>query len=195
MRINLTSLRHALGLVLAGALFGLAPAGAAQDFVTTVGDPIAWRVDLPADGEREEDGDGMVSVMTDDAFVMVGAMDLMEQEEEGLPVSDEEARRIMTSVFMGSDSLLIGLMAQSMAEQGLELDEMETEIRTLGGERAAYLRGVYRGEGDTGWLEMYLTVKDGIIYMLLVGTLGEDVAALDALGARIHGSFALPDAS
>lgn len=194
MPIHPTFFRHALGLALAGALFGLAPAGAAQDLVTTVGDPIAYRVDLPADGVREEDADGLMSVMTDEAFVMVGALDLMEEEGEELPVSDPEARRILTAVFMASDSLLIGLMTQSMLNEGLALQEMVTDIRTLGGERAAYVRGVYREGGEAGWVEMYVTVRDAIMYMLMVGTLGEDDAQLDALGSRIHGSFVLPDA-
>ncbi|HEX2080770.1 MAG TPA: hypothetical protein VHG08_23900 [Longimicrobium sp.] len=193
MRIQPTLHRCVLVLPLAGALFGLAPAAASQSLVTTVGEPIAYRVDLPAGAEISRDGP-FLAAETPKHIVLVAAADLVAEAEYQLPVSDPEARRILTSVFMDSDSLLLGLMDEGMRRRNVELVGVVREIRTLGGQRAAYLRGGVGRRGTDGWMEMHVTVKDGIMYLLIVGGMGRAGARDETLAARIRDSFVLPDA-
>jgi hypothetical protein len=192
MQIQLLSPRATIALMLCAVLLGSAPA-AAQKLETIVGNPIAYRVGLPAGAEIVDDGE-TVHVETENAIVFVGAVDLVATQDEKLPISDREARRLMTNVFMDSDSLLLGLLYQSMAQQGVELENIVTEMRTLGGQRAGYLRGEFVEAGDRARMEMHVTVKDGIMYLLIVGCEDGDDAASATLAQRIHQSFVLADA-
>lgn len=193
MRIPPTLHRCALVLPLAGALFGLAPAGAAQRLVTTVGEPIAYRVDLPA-GARISHEHPFLAAETPKHVVLVAAADLAAEADHQLPVSEPEARRILTNMFMESDSLLLGLIDQGMRRRNVELVGVVREIRTLGGQRAAYVRGGVGRRGTDGWMEVHVTVKDGIMYLLIVGGMGRAGARDETLAARIRDSFVLPDA-
>jgi len=191
MRIHPTPLRCAvLAIVLGGALPGRAPAAAAQKLTPVTGSPIAYRVSLPSDAEVENYGE-ILTAESENAMIFVGAVDLVAAQDERLPVSDGESRRIVTSMFMGSDSLLFGPIDFALQEQDTELTGQVREIRTLGGHRAAYVRGEFQEDGEAAWMEMHLTVKDGILYLLIVG--GSRDNASPALARRIHESFVLAD--
>jgi hypothetical protein len=191
-----TPLRRAsLVLVLGGAMFCLAPAAAAQTLVSTTGDRIPYRVDLPALAKISVN-DQVLKAESDDLAVVVAAVDMMEAESTSrLPVSENEERRLLTNLLMSSDSLLFGILDESMREQNADLSGVVREIRTLGGQRAGYLRGpVQCSCGHAGSIEMYVTIKDGIGYMLMFGVHGEAGGRHDPLIARIHQSFVLADA-
>ncbi|HEU4881367.1 MAG TPA: hypothetical protein VFT45_03950, partial [Longimicrobium sp.] len=106
MHIRSTPLRV---LALVCALLGGAPAAMAQKLTPMVGAPIGYRVSLPSGAEIEDDGETLTA-QTEDVIVFIAAVDLVAAQDEPLPVSDAESRRIVTSMFMGSDSLLFGLM-------------------------------------------------------------------------------------
>lgn len=189
MRIQSTPLRRAvLAIVLGGALPGVAPAAAAQKLTPVTGSPIAYRVSVPSGAEIASNGQTLIAA-TENTIVSVNAVDLVAAQDERLPVSDGESRRIMTSVFMGSDSLLFGLIDEALEEHDMELTGVVREIRTLGGHRAAYVRGVLQEDGEEAWMEMHLTVKDGILYLLIVG--GSPDNASRALASRVRESFLL----
>src|SRR5688572_10828999 len=132
MRTHFNPLHHALlSLALTFAVPALAPAAEAQRLVTATGDPIAYRVDVPAGARIDHDGYYMIAE-TDNAYVITAAVDLLTAADHGLPVSDGEARRIMTNMFMGSDSLLLGLFDEGMRRRNVRLEGLVREIRTLG---------------------------------------------------------------
>jgi hypothetical protein len=183
--------RTLLALLLAAALLGLAPSTAAQKLTPTVGHPIAYRVSLPSGAEINDNGETLTAE-TENMIVFVGAVDLVAGQDKPLPVSDGESRRIMTSLFMGSDSLLFGLIDHSFREHDVDLTGAVREIRTLGGHRAAYVRGEFQENGEAAWMEVHLTVKDGIMYLLIVGGMRDNASV--ALASRIRESFVLADA-
>lgn len=192
MRIHPLLLRPFLTLAVAAALPAAAPAVAAQNLVTAVGEPFAYRVDLPAGAELVRDGH-FLTAETKNVYVLVGSVDMVAEAERQLPVSEQESRRIMTNVFMGSDSLLLGLLDEGMRQRNVHLAGIVREIRTLGGQRAGYVRGRIDQSRNAPWLEAYVTVKDGIMYML-VFTAVRPGERFSTLAARVHGSFILPDA-
>lgn len=165
----------------------------------TVGTPIAYRISLPEGWEitREDD---VLSAKEAPLTVVLGAMDLMKGVENPLPVSDMEARRIMTNMIMGSDSLLFALMRDvTKEEEGYRVTGTLHDIRSLAGQRAAYLKGRYEEDGEIGWAEAHFTIKDGILYMLMFTLEGgerteAEFAAHAPLFTRIRDSFVLADA-
>jgi hypothetical protein len=178
--------------VLAVAVLAGAPAAEAQRLVAAVGDPIAYRVDVPA-GARIERAGYYMTAETDDAHLTTAAVDMVNDADHHLPVSDREARRIVTDMFIGSDSLLLGLIDEGMRRRDVRLAGAVREIRTLGGQRAGYIRGRVGRSKDAPSIEMYVTVKDGIMYMLVFTAVGP-TARVESLAARIHQSFVMPDA-
>jgi hypothetical protein len=197
MHIAPIRVRPLFAAALTAALFGLAPAAAAQPLTITVGEPIAFQVGLPQDFEVTQEEDMLFAESEDaDVMVMVGASDLVAEEGNPLPVSEAESRRIFTSMILGSDSLLLALLNEGiMGAQGVQADEVVQEIRTLAGQRSAYARGPFETDGGTGWFEMHVTMKDGIIYLLAFMVQGKE--GLDAhapLFARIRESLVLADA-
>lgn len=193
MRTQQTFLRYSLAIT-AAATCGLAQDAAAQALTLRVGSPIPYRVELPALATEADDG-WSLEVEGSGYYVRVGAMDMMDEVDDPLPVSDTEARRLMTTLFMSSDSLLLGLLEESMQEQQVDLQDVVTEIRTLGGQRSGYLRGRVVCEcGHSGTIEMNLTVKDGILYMLMFATEGEGAERHEPMMTRIRESLVLADA-
>lgn len=192
-------MRHTRALILACALLGMAPAAHAQIQTTsslnpTIGSPIAYRIGLPK-GWAVEREDGTLTMSTEGASIFVGAMDLA-AEADHLPVSDAEKRRILTNMFMGSDSLLFSLLEMGMgsAGTGIAVEEATREIRTLGGERAAYMTMQCRCETERVRMDMYVTVKDGIMYALILGAKANAFKRHEPLFANVRDSFTLASA-
>lgn len=179
-------MRPSFAATLAIALLGLAPAAPAQTLVSTVGDPIPYRIDLPENWKvsREQQpasfrkgGMSNSQVLTATrgrVMVMLVTADLLAEQENPLPVSDAEARRMMTDMVMSSDSLLYGMMRQWNVTPSGEprLRDAVREIRTLGGQKAAYMRGHVAERGESGEIEMHFTLKDGIMYFLMFAAEG-----------------------
>jgi hypothetical protein len=165
----------------------------------TVGTPIAYRISLPERWEitREDD---VLTARQGPLTVVLGAMDMMKDVEDPLPVSDGEARRIMTNMIMGSDSLLYAMMREvTQEEEGYRVTGTVRDIRSLAGQRAAYLKGRYEEDGEIGWAEAHITIKDGIMYMLMFTLEGgerteAEFATHQPLFARIRDSFVPADA-
>ena len=196
MRIQSTLLRYALALSAGAALFGLAPAAAGQNLVATVGEPVAFRVSLPEAWDRENE-DGMMHVTNEeeDFAILVGAMDLVAAQDDPLPIPEQEARRLLTTMIMGSDSLLLHLFqAGFLSDNEVSVTDLEPELGTLGGERAARLSARFEMEGENGWLRFYVTVKDGVMYMLGFMGKGDFDPGREPLMGRVYESFTLADA-
>jgi hypothetical protein len=193
MRTKPTFPRSIVALAIAGALATLAPAAPAQRLAATVGTPIPYRVSLPAGANISQESEFLLAE-TDSMYVVIGSVDIMQSWDNELPVSDAEARRIMTNVFMGSDSLLLGLVIEGVQRKFGQLNGAVTEIRTFAGQKSGYTRGDFNQDGERGSLEMHLTVKDGIMYMLIIAVRGHGNASLETLATGIRDSFALPDA-
>ena len=177
------------------ALFGLAPAAASQPFFPVVGAPIPYEVSLPVDWANVSDDDAMLMLTKDDAVIIVAAADLMDEDvgDDDGPMTDAELkeRRRFTQELVGSDEMLLGMLNAGMMSEGLQRDGLVQEIRTLGGRRSAYLRGRVVEGGESEWVEMHVTAKDGIMYMLAFVVQGESMEAYDELFGRIQASFVL----
>ena len=140
MRIPSILIRSALALAAALALAGPAPAGA-QRLATTIGDPVEYRVDLPPEWDTEEEDGTLMAVSKDQDFaILIVAMDILADQEDPLPMSEADQRRFYTTMLMASDSLLLNLIGPLMRHQSdMPLTDVEQELGTLGGERAAVL--------------------------------------------------------
>jgi hypothetical protein len=161
-----------------------------------VGDPIAFQVSLPEGWARQRE-DEVLYVLNDeeDFIIMVAALDLVAMEEDPLPMPEPEFRRILTTMVMGSDSLLLQIMEQSFLHQrDLPISDLVQEIGTLGGERAARLSARVRIDDEDGWFRVNVTMRDGVMYMLGFLGRGEITAEHEPLIGRIHESFALAGA-
>ena len=195
MIIHPGRLRAALSLGI--ALLGIAPAAAAQAaasaaFSTTLGDPIRYRISLPRDAEIVRE-DHMLYAVSDNVVIMVTATDMLKGEAPVLHVSDAEARGVITRMIMGSDSILLALLREGIEESGHGADLLDVRqgITTLGGQRAAQMTARLQEDGGEGWMEMRMTVKDGILYMLMFAVVDDEPAAHEPLFARIRDSFVL----
>jgi hypothetical protein len=178
-------------LSLAGALFGVAPAARARKLVTRVGDPIPYRIDLPVAAEIET-GPGLLAARTRELSIVVVAADMLAGEADGLPASDAGSRRILTSLVMGSDALLFALLDEELRNRRLKLEGVVRGIGTLGGQRAACVRGVFGARGIRSWLDIHGTVKDGVLYVLAFAAGGGAPGPHGRLSTRIRESFTLP---
>lgn len=189
MRIHSLLLRCTLALTFAASVTGPAPA-AAQTLVLRVGDPIPYRVDLPAVA-MVTTRNHVLRAISANFIVEVSAVDMLPQfDRQALPTSDAEARRVLTSTYTDSDSLLFGLLHQNLRSQNEELVEEAREIRTLGGERSGYLRGrITCTCGTELRVETHATVKDGIAYILTFVSPVEAAGLNQPVWARIRDSF------
>jgi hypothetical protein len=186
--------RVLLAAMLGAAMLAPAPGAAAQTLVSRVGDPVPYRIQLPALARISVEGE-FLKAEADDFLVVVATIDMMKEDKDPLPVSEAETRRILTNVVLGSDSLLLAIMEESAREQNLEPGDVVTEIRTLGGQRSGWMRGrMMCSCGHEVVIETYVTAKDGIVYMLTFGSHAENAERRAPLIARIHESFALADA-
>jgi hypothetical protein len=174
------------------ALFGVVPRAAAQDFTTVTSAPVGYRVDVPVEWQLQRNDAEMLMVGTTDAVIIASAWDLMANEQRHAALPEDFHRRIVTERFMGSDSTLLAGVAEALANAGtLQPDGQVAEIRTLGGERAGYMRAQWVRNGDTGWAHAYMTVKDGIMYALLHVVGGTDPDKYKELVDRVQQSFVL----
>ena len=175
------------------ALFSVAQGAAAQELTTVTGTPIAYRIGLPVpDWQLQRNDAEMLMVGTTDAVIIASAWDLMANEQRHAALPEDLHRRIVTERFMGSDSTLLAGVAEALANAGtLQPDGQVAEIRTLGGERAGYMRAQWVRNGDTGWAHAYMTVKDGIMYALLYVVGGTDADKYKELVDRVQQSFVL----
>jgi len=197
-------MRLPLAAALLGAAFILAPSASAQGgpaLRTAVGTPFPYRIDLPRECEivrgRQTVSDREVHSLTagsEDLAVVVQTVDLMEGDAQRAPgISDAQMRRIMTDMVVSSDSLLYGIMQSISAVMGKsgEIRDPAWEIRTLAGQRAAYLTGRIESDGILLRFEMHLTVRDGIMYALMTMAPDKRYASREPLFARIRESLVL----
>jgi hypothetical protein len=192
-------------LVLSWVVLGFAPAARAQTsapvpLTTTVGDSIPYRVGLPGDWKvtrlSMNSSNFRVHVLVaeggDTLAVAISATDLAAQVDRPAGVSLGQMRRMMTERILGSDSLMYGMIRESVANRGWEVQDEVREIRTLAGQRAAYMRGRSESEGMPVSFEMHVTMRDGIVYAIVA--MSDDHAAREPLFARIRESFVLAPA-
>lgn len=193
MRIHMDFLCFSV-MVLGAGSRGAAPAGAARELVPGAGSRIPFRVGLPAGAQVEDDG-RTLAAWTDSAIVMVDVVDLMEEEQgwREAVVSEPEARRIMTGIILDSDALLLRVRDDVLGERKMALREVETDFRTLDGRRAAYVGGRFSHVGASGWIEVYVSIKDAVVYTLGIVRGGDDREAFQSLARRIHASFRMAD--
>jgi hypothetical protein len=192
-------MRLPFAAALLGAALVLAPPASAQDapsFLTTVGSPLPYRIDLPRDWEitRQSETRKHGEVYTLAAgngslMASLTASDLVE--------TDDAVERQATDSTASSDSFLREAMRRTSARwrKTGEVSDLVQEIRTLSGQRAIYIRCRIVHDGKPHRLEMYMTVRDGIAYRLVTMAEGEDYAAHEPLFARIRDSLVLGHAS
>jgi hypothetical protein len=157
-----------------------------------VGSPLPYRIDLPRDWEinrgSETGNYGEAYTLTagnGSLMVFLTVADLVE--------TDDAVKRQTTDRNLRSDSFLRDAMRQTSASwrKSGGVSELVQEIRTLGGQRAMYIRCRIVQDGKPHWLEMYGTVQDGIAYKLVTRAEGDDYAAHEPLFARIRQSLVL----
>ncbi len=184
---------HAVLAAAFAALAGTAQAAAAQDLAPLTGTPVAYQVGMPVPAwELLRNDEEMMQVGTADAVIIASAWDLLAQEQRNPAIPDHIHRTIVTNQWMDSDSLLMARVAEALSSTGnLQAEGRVEEMRTLGGERAAYMRTQWEREGDTGWAQAYVTVKDGIMYMLVHVVAGADADKYGEIFGRVHQSFVL----
>ena len=122
-------------------------------------------------------------------YVHLLVSDVVPVKRSDLPVSWAEQRRIVTGTILSSDSLLFGLLANAARGLGPDFRDVEREIRTLGGQRAGYLSGLLVQRGLQSRTEFYVTVKDGIVYVLIFAERDSRFAAQEPLFARVRDSL------
>jgi hypothetical protein len=192
-------------LVLSWVVLGFAPAARAQTsapvpLTTTVGDSIPYRVGLPGDWKiTRVSGNvsnarihALVAEDGETRAVTISAADLAARTDRPAGVSMGQMRRMMTERILGSDSLMYEMLRGSVASLGWKVQDAVREIRTLAGQRAAYMRGRFENEGMPVSLEMHLTMRDGIFYTVVA--LSDDHAAHEPLFTRIRDSLVLAPA-
>lgn len=191
MKIDTNTLRRS-GILLVAALFGAAPAARAQELVPRTGSVVPYQIGLPAGARITDNGESLMA-RTEDVLISVTAGDLLAPGDARGGPAEVEARRALTNRVMGSDSFLVAVIDQNLAAQNIRLGDRTTEVRTLGGERAMYAAGRFNLEGEPSWMGIYLTVKDGIAYILIIAREGEDEAEFQSFASRVHASFTLAD--
>jgi hypothetical protein len=170
---------------------------ASQPLREHVGTTVAYHLGIPARWELKEDGEKLVAT-NGRVMLVLGVRDLVTQKVGlQLPVSDAESRRIMTTMFMSSDSLLLGLLDQMgegmMEERGVRCSHVTREMRELAGQHAGFL-GLRCVEGRaSARVDIWLTIKNGVAYILVYGGEPKDYAANEILFDRVRESLVLAD--
>ncbi|HVG45747.1 MAG TPA: hypothetical protein VM890_13495 [Longimicrobium sp.] len=163
-----------------------------------VGTSVGYRVGIPERWELKEEGEELTAT-NGRVTLFLGVRDLVtEKRESRLPVSPAESRRIMTNFFMGSDSLLLGLMdrmrVEMMEERGVHCTQLTREVRELAGQHAGFLSlRCDRGRRESVRFDSWLTVKDGVAYLLMYLGEPKDHAANEPLFDRVRQSLVLAD--
>lgn len=197
-------MRLSFAAALLGAAIALAHPASAQrapSLLTTVGTPFPYRIELPRNSVIVRGGRTVSSrevhslvARSGDLVVVVQTVDLMEGDARRAPgISDAQMRRIMTDMVLSSDSLLHGVMqsASALMDKSGEISAPVREIRTLAGQRAAYMSGRVERDGMLLRFEMHLTVQDGIMYVLMTMSPDKRYASHEPLFARIRESLVL----
>jgi hypothetical protein len=195
-------MRLSFAAALFGAALALVPSASAQSapsLLTTVGTPLPYRIDLPRDWEVHRESrmsnTGLIyrlAAGNGDRAVALFTTDVMQSRKESPFVSEEQARRIVTDMLVSSDSALYGMMQVmrgEMAEQDEPLLDVVQEIRTLGGQRAAYMTARIAQGRKSQRFEMHITVQNGIMYILVFMGKLDDHAAHEPLFTRIRESL------
>jgi hypothetical protein len=175
-------------LALASTLLGVPLAS--RKLARRVGHPIPYRIALPEEAEIH-DAPGLLSARLDDLVVVVVARDLLHDEANPAPAA-APARRRLTRLLMNSDLLLFVLLEEELRNRNLKLHDAASRVRALGGQWAACVRGRLEENRLSGWIDIYATVKDGMLYMLVFTMSGGDPGAHEPLLARIRESLVLP---
>ena len=136
------------------------------------GAPIAYRIGVPRGWDVQRKTNGLTATRRP-AVMTFNAIDMVRAATIDPRMTEADARREMTAIVMGSDSATFHTMRRimEMGGQAVPLRDVAYEIRTLGGERAGYMTGWSEdpdapAEFARARWERYLTVKDGIAYML-----------------------------
>ena len=211
-------MRLSPALPLLAALFACASAAPAQSspastpLVPHTGSPLAYRIGFPGGWEvqrkdvnvsrqgqvqggritntvRMELQGETLTAESGTGFIQLLVSDIVPVQRSDLPVSWAEQRRIVTSTILGSDSLLFGLMANAARGLGTGFRNVVREIRTLGGQRAGYMSGLLVQPGLQSRTEIYVTVKDGIMYVMIFAESDSRFAAREPLFARVRDSL------
>lgn len=211
-------MRFSPALPLLAAVFACASAAPAQSspdsipLVARTGSLLAYRISFPRgwEVEREEvnasrqaevqggritntvrvqfEGE-LLRAESGTRFIQLVVLDAVPVQRSDMPVSWAEQRRIVTNTLLSSDSLLYGVMGSVMRTQGTDFRNVVREIRTLGGQRAGYLSALLVQQNLTSRTELYVTIKDGIVYVLLFAEADSRFAAHEPLFARVRDSL------
>jgi hypothetical protein len=194
MRLHRPRIRLSFALLAAGALLA-ARAAPAQPLMPVVGAPIAYEVGVPADWELVAE-DGTLEAGNEDVGMMVMTVDLL-ADDNGRRFTGDELRLRQERIqgLMTSDSLFLDVVTQQFAAEAMGVSGMTREIGTLDGERAAHLRGRMVKERKTTWFQVHVTIRGGIMYILVFSGFDDDAASREPLFVRIRESFRLPPPS
>jgi hypothetical protein len=185
---------------------------ASAPLVTQTGSPVAYRIGFPRGWKIEREDMNVsrqaqvqggtvtntvrmqfagetLSAESGTGYVHLVVADVVPVKRSDLPVSWAEQRRIVTNTVLGSDSLLFGVLANATGGQGADFRDRVQEIRTLGGQRAGYQSGLLVTPGLQSRVEIYVTVKDGIVYVLTFAESDSRFAAREPLFARVRDSL------
>jgi len=200
-------MRFSFAAALLGAALVLAPSASAQgapSLLTSIGSPFPYRIDLPRDWEIHRDSrnthGGTLHVLLASSGNRVAILvtgDVLKDQKESTFASEGQTRQILTDMLVNSDSLLYALMnkfrGDMAAGEGPMLDVVQ-EIRTLGGQRSAYMKGRTVIGRKSQWIELHATFQNGIMYVLMFIVETDDYAAHEPLFARIRDSLVLAPA-
>jgi len=158
-------MRLSLAAALFSAALAFAPGASAQGaapLATIVGSPLPYRIDLPKgweivrESEVVEHGKNhVVAGRGGPAAVVLLATDLLEGTPFHGPGAEE--RRKLTDMLLGSDSAMYEFLNGHGPDA--HLSEVVREIRSLGGQRAAYMKAHDESEDEPHWFEMHVTVR------------------------------------
>lgn len=208
-------MRLSPALPLLAALLACASGAPAQSspastpLVPHTGSPLAYRIGFPSGWKVEREGVNVsqqaqvqggntVRVRFEGealiaergtGYIQLLVSDVVPAQPSDMPVSWAEKRRIVTNTILSSDSLLFGLLANTARGLGTGFRDVVREIRTLGGQRAGYLSGLLVQPGLQSRTEIYVTVKDGIVYVMIFAETDSRFAAREPLFARVRDSL------
>src|SRR5690606_19985636 len=107
-----------------------------SEFATRVGDPIPYRIDLPRGAETSGEDETFIAA-THNLLVAVTAVDLLEGRELPPWLTEAEARRMATDMYLRSDTAMFVLMRRMGISRGdARTRNVVRELRSLNGQRA-----------------------------------------------------------
>jgi len=211
--MRLSSALSLVAVLLAGASAAPAQSSrASTPLVAHTGSPLAYRIGLPQGWQiqrqdvtasrqaqvqagratntvRVEIQGETLSAASGTAYVHLLVSDVVPVKRSDMPVSWAEQRRIVTSTLVGSDSLLLGLLANAIRGREADFRDVTREIRTVAGQRAGYLSALLVQRDLQSRTEIYATVKNGVMYVLIFADADSEFAARETLFARVRDSL------